>query len=287
MSVLIQTIAQGLLTGGIFALIAVGLSLVYGVTEIINVTHGIFLLLGGYFGYWLWALYGVSPFLALPLVLVANFLIGFTLEKFIFGRVIGEDILLSLLATFGVTLIIFNLMLNVWSADYRSISLSMGTVEIPGVVTLPIVDVVILAVSITSVALLYVLLEYTEIGYQIRASAQDKDAAELMGINVPRIYAITFGLGIGLAGVSGVLLAIVTPISPVQHGSYLLIAFIVVVLGGVGSVVGSLSGGLALGLVQSFSTMYLGSGFKEVILFTVLVVALLVKPDIRSEEELA
>jgi branched-chain amino acid transport system permease protein len=276
---LAATIINGLLVGGMFALAAVGFSLIFGVMDVINLTHGVILLLGAYVSYFAWQMAGIDPFLTIPLSMGALFVFGYVYQRVLVQRVIGEGALKSLLVTFAVALMIRNLMNVFWSSDFRSISPAYAgsNFQLVGV-TVPFVRAVGLVIALALVAALALVLARTELGRSIRATAMDRKAAALMGVDVKHTFALTFGIAAAFSASAGSILGIVTPFSPVQEGVYTLQAFVVVVLGGVGTPLGALVGGLFLGLATQFTAAYLGSGFQQVVMFLLLVVMLLVRP---------
>ena len=280
-----DAIVNGLLIGSLYALAAVGFSLIFGVTDVINLTHGVILLLGSYITYYTFNITGIDPFLTIPIAMAVLFVLGYLYQHLIVQRVIGGEPLKSLLITFGVALIGKNLMNYFWTADQKSISASstflvdlLGRNYTTGGVTIPTADVVGFVSALILVALMAILLSKTELGRAIRAVALDRNGAALMGVNVPHTYAMTFGIAAAFSASAGSILAVMTPFSPVQEGVYTLQAFVVVVLGGVGTPVGALIGGLLLGLATEFTATYVNSGFQQVTMFSILVIMLLVRP---------
>ncbi|MFB6125253.1 MAG: branched-chain amino acid ABC transporter permease [Halanaeroarchaeum sp.] len=275
-----SAIVNGLLIGGLYALAAVGFSLIFGVMDVINLTHGVILLLGAYVSYYAFALFGLDPFLSIPLSMVVLFAFGYAYQRTLVQRIIGEDPLKSLLVTFGVAMMVQNLMNVFFTPDYKSIDPSYGGASFQFLgVTVPTVRAMGLVVALVLVALLSVLLRRTEMGRAIRATALDRKGAALMGVNVPHIFALTFGFAAAFSASAGSILGVVTPFSPVQEGTYTLQAFVVVVLGGVGTPAGALVGGLLLGIATQLTATYWGSGYQQVIMFTLLVLMLLVRPN--------
>ncbi|MFB6094596.1 MAG: branched-chain amino acid ABC transporter permease [Halanaeroarchaeum sp.] len=276
---LASSIINGVLIGGMYALAAVGFSLIFGVMDVINLTHGVILLLGAYVSYYAFTLFGIDPFLSIPISMGVLFAFGYLYQRTLVQRVIGEDPLKSLLLTFGVAIMVKNLMNVFFTPNYRNIDPAYAgeSFRLFGVVV-PFVRAVGLVVALVLVGGLFVVLRRTELGRAIRATALDRKGAALMGVNVPHVFALTFGIAAAFSASAGSILGVVTPFSPVQEGTYTLQAFVVVVLGGVGTPIGALVGGLLLGIATQLTATYWGSGFQQVIMFSLLVIMLLVRP---------
>lgn len=276
----LQTIVNGLLLGGVFALVAVGFSLIFGVMDVLNLTHGATIILGSYLSYYAWDLFGIDPFLLIPIVLVSFFGLGYIYQQTIIRRILGEDELVTLLVTFGFALMIRNALTIFATSNSRSINLNYASDALTfGAVAVPIGRVLVLVTSIVLIGALILLLEKTEYGTKIRAAAQDDIGAQICGINVDHTYAMTFGVATALAGVSGTLIAVIIPFDPSSETLWTLRAFIIVVLGGLGSPLGALLGGFLLGLVSSFTAVYIGATYTEMAMFLVLVLMLFVRPQ--------
>jgi branched-chain amino acid transport system permease protein len=282
LEILLDVIITGLIMGGIYALIAVGLSLQYGVGRVLNVSHGEFIMLGA-FGTWsLFTLFGISPLLSLvicgPFLFIIGFLIHRTLFQYLRGRSESIESFAdsSLLASFGLLFIIQNIALLVWKADIRGYSYLNSSVTIFGAVFEANRLVALLfAVVITSA--FYLFLTRTRLGKAIRAAAEDPVTAQVMGVNIHRVLAICFGLGALMAGFAGPLISMIYEIQPTMGLEYTIIAIIVVVLGGLGSITGSMVGGFILGLVGSVVT-YFDAGLSLIAYYVIFILMLLVKP---------
>ena len=272
-----QTIVNGLVLGGLYACIAVGFSLVWGVLNVINMLHGSFIILGAYIAFFLHAATGLHPFLAVPLVGLVLFLSGYALQRGVINKVVDQPVLTTLVLTFGLNMILYNAMVLGFSATPRRVALDMGRLEIAGMV-LPVDRLATMALAILLTLMLYQLLRSSRIGRAIVAVRMDRDAAALMGIRVDHIYAITFGVGAFMAGAAGCLLAIVFPFSPTMAGLFLGKAFVVCVVGGLGSVPGALVGGLVLGIVESVAGAALGPQHAITAGFVLMMVLLLTRP---------
>jgi branched-chain amino acid transport system permease protein len=275
----LQVLINGILLGGLYSCIAVGFSLVWGVLNIINILHGSLIILGAYAAYFAFNLLGINPFLFVPVAGAALFILGYALQAGVINRVMGAPVLITLTLTFGLNLIAENAMILAFSADYRKVIIDppLGLIEI-GNVIVPKDRLYAMLLAALLVAGLYALLRTTRIGRAIVAVRMDRDAAALMGVNVLRIYAITFGLGAFMAGAAGSLMSVIFPISPLTSVAFLGKAFVICVLGGLGSVPGVLVGGIVLGILESFGSLWLGPDYSTTIAFALLLVLLMVRP---------
>jgi len=275
----VQTLINGILQGGVYAAAAVGLSLIFGVSGILNAAHGELVMLGAFATYWMYTLWHVDPFLSLPVTFGLLFVLGWALQYFLLNRTLGQPLLLSLLVTFGVSLVILNVALRVWSADYRLMRVPyLDRSIILGEFIVPRARLVTCALGVAMVMGLSWMLTSTRLGRMIRATAQDWEMARLVGVNHRRIYAVTFGIGAGISGMAGSLLACYSPVEPNMGLSFTLFAFAVVVLGGLGYTPGVLWGGLALGVAQAFTETYLEAGLSLLVAFALLYVILRFMP---------
>jgi branched-chain amino acid transport system permease protein len=276
----LQILANGLVLGGLYACIAAGFSLVWGVLNIINILHGSFIILGGYLAFYAYAVAGIHPFFSLLIAAPVFFALGYFLQRGIMNRMIAAPVLLTLTLTFGLDLMLSNGMLAAFTADFKKITLDppLGVVFL-GPVVLPVDRLMAMLLALALLGLLYITLSRSRIGRAIVAVRMDREAAALMGVRVKDVYAITFGLGTLMAGISGPLLAMIFPISPLSGPIYLGKAFGVCVLGGLGSVPGALVGGLALGLAESFGSLWFGPEHATTLAFVLLILILLVRPE--------
>ena len=276
----VQVLINALVLGCLYACIAIGFSLVWGVLNVINLIHGSFIVLGAYlaWGAYQWA--GISPWFALLLAAPPFFAFGYLLQRLLLNRVITAPVLVTLTLTFGLDLILNNAMIYYFKADYRKLTLSppTGSVSLFDVVV-PVDRLIATVSALALTGLLYLLLRRSKVGRAIVAVRLDRDAAVLMGVDVKSIYAIAFGLGAALAGCAGVLMALIFPISPLTSSAYLGKAFVVCVLGGLGSVSGALAGGLLLALVEGIGSVYLGPAHATTLSFVLLIVFLVVRPQ--------
>lgn len=276
----LQIFANGLVLGGLYACIAAGFSLVWGVLNVINILHGSFIVLGGYLAFYAYTLAGIHPFLSLLIAAPVFFALGYFLQRGVLNRVIAAPVLLTLTLTFGLDLMLSNAMLAAFTADFRKITLDppLGVLLL-GPVVLPVDRLLAMVLAVGLLGLLYLTLVRSRIGRAIVAVRMDREAAALMGVRVKDVYAVTFGLGTLMAGVSGPLLALIFPLSPLSGSAYLGKAFVVCVLGGLGSVPGALVGGLTLGLAESFGALWLGPEHASTLSFVLLIAILLVRPE--------
>nr|WP_232372557.1 branched-chain amino acid ABC transporter permease [Acuticoccus mangrovi] len=269
--------ANGVVLGALYACLAVGFSLVWGVLNVINMLHGSFIILGGYLTYFAWQMFGIHPLIMLPIVAAFLFVVGYALQAIFINKVVTAPVLVTLTLTFGLDMILYNLMTVYFSATPRQVTLGLGSIQLFGVY-LPVVRLLGMALALLLTGLLYVTLRGSRIGRAIVAVRMDRSAAALMGIRVNRIYAITFGIGALMAGAAGALFAMVFPITTNLSGVFLGKAFVVCVIGGLGSVPGALVGGLALGIIESFSGVLLGPQHALTVGFLVMLLLLIVRP---------
>ena len=265
--------------GGLYACIAAGFSLVWGVLNVINILHGSFIVLGGYLAFYAYTLFGIHPFVSILIAAPLFFALGYALQRTLINRMIAAPVLLTLSLTFGLDLILSNGMLVAFTADFKKLTLDppLGVLNLGGI-ALPVDRLFAMALALALTGLLYLVLSRSRIGRAIVAVRMDREAAALMGVNVKRIYAVTFGLGALMAGASGSLLAMIFPISPLSGPVYLGKAFVICVLGGLGSVPGAMIGGLALGVVESFGGLWFGPEHAVTLSFTLLILMLLFRP---------
>jgi len=277
---ILQFLIDGLLLGGVYAAVAVGFALVFGIMNVINLAHGALIMLGAYVTFWLWKLVGIDPFLSIPISMVCIFCLGWLIQRFLINYVIRAPMLITFLMTFGLELLIVDLALNFFSADNRSVTtpLSGAPIQFAGI-TLPVVHFITLGIALLLTGLLGLFLARTRTGNAIRATSMDLDAARLVGIKIGQVYALTFAIGGAAAGAAGSLIILNYSMNPGGGEFYTLIGFVVCVLGGLGSISGALVGGLIFGIVQSMSQAFIGPAFQNAIAFGLLVVILLLRPS--------
>ena len=277
--ILISAVLNGLLTGAVYALVALGLTLIYGVLHIINFAHGALLSAALFAAFFVWQKLGVDPYLAAFVLAPAFFALGYLLQRFIIGPASHGDDRNMLLVTLGLAVLIENALLYSFHADTRTVDLSYGFKTINFGFTFVAVPRVISFVAVFAVALvLWLIMSRTDTGKAIRAVAREKLGAELAGIDVAHIYAMTFGLGTACVAVAACLLIPTYYVNPSAGNAFILIAFTIVVLGGMGSVPGALIGGLLIGVVESLGGFFFGESLGQVGIFLIFIVVLLVRP---------
>jgi branched-chain amino acid transport system permease protein len=278
-NVVMISIISGLLTGGIYSLAAVGLTLIFGVMGVANFAHGSFLMAGMYVNYWLFVLVGVDPYIGVFASIAFLFVWGWYMQKFLVNKIMDAPHYNFFLLTIGVSIFMENLALFLWP-DYRQLKVSYQQVGIPIGPGLQIDLVRLLAffISITLSLLLYYFLKLTDLGKAIRATSQNKIGAQVVGINVWKIYIITFATGSACAGAAG---AVIAPYFPVAYNVgeiFILVTFVVVVLGGMGNFLGAMVGGLIIGLAESLGTLIIPGGQKQLITYGIFTAILLFRP---------
>jgi branched-chain amino acid transport system permease protein len=280
MTVFLQSLLSGILVGGVYALIGIGLTIIFGVMRVINFAHGDLLMLGMYVTWGVFTLFSIDPYLSLVITAPVLFLWGALLQKVFINRVLNALPQNQILLTIGLGLVMSNAVMLGFTSDYRILTTtySSSSFKLLGLsVSQPLLYSFLVTVAIT--AALFWFLQTTDTGQAIRATAQDRDAAQLMGINVKRMSVLAFGLGTALAGIAGALLAPTYYIFPQVGGPFTLKAFVVVVLGGMGSIVGATLGGILIGVTESLSAVYIASGLKELVVYVLFLLILLFRPS--------
>ena len=275
----LQILLNGLLLGGLYALIAVGFSLVWGVLNVINILHGTFIVLGSYIAYFAHLYFGIHPFASVIISGSVLFCLGYVIQAGIINRVIAAPVLMTLTLTFGLDLLLNNAMLIAFTADYRKLILtdSLGSYDLWGLI-LPLNRVAGVGLAALLTFGLYRLLRDSKIGRAIVSVRMDREAATLMGVRVNRINAVTFALGALMAGAAGSIFSIIYPISPINSGLFLGKAFVICILGGLGSVPGAMIGGIALGVIESYGALFFGPEHATTLAFVILIALLIFRP---------
>jgi branched-chain amino acid transport system permease protein len=279
-AILAAAIVNGLLTGSVYALIALGLTLVYGVLHIINFAHGALLTAALFAAYFAYRVLGIDPYLAVVLLTPAFFGVGYALQRFVIGPASHGDDRNMLLVTLGLAVVIENALLFAFRADTRTIDLpyALSGVDL-GFTFVPLPRLIGLVVVFVLSLALWLMMSATDTGRAIRAVAREKLGAELAGIDVAHIYAVTFGLGAGCVAIAACLLLPSYYVNPSAGNAFVLVAFTIVVLGGMGSVPGALIGGLVIGVVESLSSLFLGESLGEIGIFLLFIAVLLLRPS--------
>jgi len=276
----VQLVINGILLGGIYALISVGLTLIWGVMQIVNFAHGEYLMLGMYATFWLFYLFGMDPYVSLFFVAPLLFLLGLLTHRVVIRPILDAPHVAQIFATVGVSIILQNLAQVLWKADYRSVPIHYGisNLKVAGlIISFP--RLVAFAITLAMVIALFLFLKKTYLGKALRATADNKRAAQLMGIDVGRLYYLALGIGNACVGIAGGILVPMYSVFPTVGQYFVLTAFVVVVLGGMGSMTGALIGGLIIGVVEAFSGFYLAPALKEVVYFLVFILILVFKPS--------
>ena len=278
--ILFPSVLNGLTTGAVYALIALGLTLIYGVLHIINFAHGALLMVALYAVYLLKTHLGVDPYMALPLVVPGMFVLGYALQRLVINRAShGKDENI-LLVTLGLSIVLENLALLAFKSDTRSIetAYTLSTVQIgPAFIAVP--KLVAFGGALVSAALLMLVITRTDLGRAIRAVAKEKQGARLMGIDVDHVYAMCFGIGLACLGAAACFLLPAYYVNPQVGSGFVLVAFTIVVLGGMGSFAGALIGGLLIGVVESIGGLVLGESLGQIGIFVIFIAVLLLRPQ--------
>jgi branched-chain amino acid transport system permease protein len=277
---LVTALVSGVLLGGLFAVTALGLSLVLGVMRLINLVHGELVVLGAYLGYVLLSWSGLDPLVGLLLVAPALALIAYPLHRSLLLPLLGKGQEAPLLTTFGLAVIGQNLFIQIFHADTRSLSRSYATAPL-GLAgyEVPAIYAISFAVALVVVGGVHLLVRRTAMGREIRAASEDPGAAAMLGVDIGRVYARTYALGAACAGVGGVLVGLAFAFMPTTGTGYLLTGFAVVVLGGLGSVLGTLIGGIGLGVIESVGGAVFGDGYRDFIGLVVFLGFLALRPQ--------
>ena len=280
MDQLMQQIVNGLLIGFIYSLIAIGLTLIWGVMNIVNFAHGDFLMLGMFTSFWLYTLYGLDPLFSIPVCTALLFILGLLIYRYIVSKVMKGPMLAQLVVTFGVSIFLANLAVFLWTPDFRLIEkpLLHGTWDI-GDVRLSIPKFVATIGSVVASLFVFLFLKRTKTGKAILATEMDREAALLMGINTDRINSISFALGSALVGIAGAFLSTYYYIYPQVGGTFGLIAFCVVALGGFGSIEGAFIAGIIVGLAQTLGGFFIDPAYKFAIVFLIYLITVWIRPE--------
>jgi branched-chain amino acid transport system permease protein len=277
---LTNTVLMGLLLGGLYALIALGLSLVFGVMKMINVAHGDLILFGTYFAYGMMTLLGIDPILSLIVGVPLLSVIGFGIQRYFMSRAFGRSMEAPLLIAFGISLMLQNLQQILWTPMSKGLTTSyaLDSFELGGI-HVPLAYLLNFAAAVVVMVFLSQFLGRTYLGKAITGAAQDKTAAQLMGINTGRVYAFAFAISMATAAFAGVFLGLTFPFTPQSGISFLIIAFGVVIVGGLGSMVGTFLGGMVLGVAQTLGGFFLGPTSQMLVVYFVVLLVLAVRPQ--------
>jgi len=275
----LQLVISGLLIGGVYALISIGLTLIFGVMRIVNFAHGEFLMIAMFASFWILQYTGMSPYMSLPLVALLLFVFGALTYILIIRRTVGSPMVVQIFATVGLGLLMQNTALVLWSGDFRMVHTAAASAVLKFAGIQVSYSLLIASVAAILIALvLFAFVAWTYPGRAIRSTVQDRMAAQLMGVNIDRVYLLTFALGSALVGIAGALLAPAYPIFPAVGTNFGLASFVVVVLGGMGSMYGALLGGLLIGLVETLSGFFIDAALKQAVYFIVFILVLVFRP---------
>jgi branched-chain amino acid transport system permease protein len=295
----VQLFVSGILLGGVYALASIGLTLIYGVMKIVNFAHGEFLMLAMYVTFWLFHYFGLDPYVSIVLTAPILFLVGLVTYQLFIRRTLTAPHLIQIFVTVGISILIENLVLLFWSADFRTVSVdylkhslivgpfpSIGLEEVMISPARLIAFVLALSLGIG----FYYFLELSYTGKVIRATSQDRWAALLMGINIDRVFKLAFSIGILLVGIAGALMIPIYTVHPFVGFEFVLVMFVIVVLGGMGSIVGAMISGIVIGIVEVFSGYFIGPDSKQAVYFLLFIAVLIFRPSglfgLEKEEEL-
>jgi branched-chain amino acid transport system permease protein len=278
MSTVLNVLVVGILLGGIYGLVSIGLNLIFGVIRVVNFAHGELVMLGMYGAFLAYSLLGLDPYLSIALILPALFVFGLIIQRLIIQPLQSES-MMQMFATFALLTILQNVVLAITRGEGYSVPTKVAALGLElGDIRVSATRLIIL-VAVTAIAVaLHLFLQRTLIGKSIRAVTQDRQAARLMGINVERTFMVTFGIGAALAGLAGALIAPIYTLSPGIGGNFILAAFAVVVLGGLGSVAGAYFGGMIVGIVEAFAGYYVDPELKQAIWFLIFLAVLVFRP---------
>jgi branched-chain amino acid transport system permease protein len=276
----LQLLVQGILLGGIYGLIALGLSLIFGVMGVINFAHGQMMVMAMYVSYWIFVLLGIDPYLSLVIVAAVIFVLGYAIQSALVNRILDYPEAIQVLPLVSLGLVLENFALLFWGPDHRSpqTALSLETLWL-GPVMIDVSRLIAFCLAILITILIFIFLKKSNIGKCIRAAADNRTGAILVGINVDRVNNTSFALGAATTAAAGVLLLPLMPVSPHIGHDFTLTAFIVVILGGMGNLMGALVGGLILGVAESTSTLFLPATLKQVVSFSILIIIMLFRPQ--------
>jgi branched-chain amino acid transport system permease protein len=276
---IVEVVVAGVLLGGLYACMALGFSVVWGVTNLINLAHGAMIVLGAYVTWLLVEVTGADPFLFVPASAAVLFVFGYALQALLLNRVAQASLFMTLILTFGLNLLLTNIHLELFSADPRSITPAYAAAVLQlGEVRLPYTRIAVFAAALLLTLALHLVMNHTRTGHAIRATAQSTRAAAVMGVDTGRTYALTFAIGAAMAGASGSLFAIVQSFSPLSGDSLTMKAFVIVALGGLGSIPGAISAGMLLGVGENLISGLGAPAYRDALSFLVLVALLVARP---------
>ena len=280
LDIYLQLIVSGILSGGIYALVSVGLTLILGVMNVTNFAHGEFLMLSLYIVYWLVQLFNMNPYLSIIITVPLMFILGIITENIIIRPTIGRPAFIHTFVTLGLSIILQNIALIFWSANYRTIGTNSAMHSIKlGNIVVSIPQLIIFTAALGIAFLFNLFLNHSWMGKAIRATSQNRDAAQLMGININRVFMITFGIGIASLGVAGSLLMPIYCVYPMVGFQFVLVAFIAVVMGGLGSIKGAVIASFLIGVIETLSGYFISTSMKQAFVFLLFILVLMFMPN--------
>lgn len=275
----LQIVVSGILLGGFYTCLAIGFSVVWGVTGLINLSHGTLMVLGAYLTWLLHTHWHLDPFAALPLAAAALFLFGLVLQRYVLERVIRASLFMTLVLTFGLNMLLVNVLLELFSADVRAVTVPYASMALEvGGLRLPWTRIAVFAMALLLTLLLHLFMGHTRTGHAIRATAQNPRAAATLGIDARRMRMIAFGLGAALAGAAGSLMASLYAFAPGTGDSYTMKAFVIVLLGGLGNMSGAIAAAMLLAVAESLVSGLGAPGLRDAVSFLLLLAVLLLRP---------
>ncbi len=275
----LQVVLSGILLGGLYACGAIGFSLIWGVTNLINLAHGSMIIIGAYITWLLWTRFGIDPFLLVPVAGAALFAFGYVLYRVLLHRVATTSLFMTLILTFGLDRVLVNINVELFSANVRAITMPYSGLALEiGDIRLPYIRIAVFGVALLLTLLLHLFMNRTRTGDSIRATAQNVRAAKALGIDTRHVYSITFGLGAAMAGAAGALVAMVYSFTPVTGDSLTMKAFVIVVLGGLGSMHGAIVAGIVLGVAENVVSGLIAPGYRDAVSFFLLLLILVIRP---------
>ena len=279
MDLFAQVFVNGVLLGGLYAIMALGLALIWGVLNIVNLAHGAFIMVGAYLSWTLYTFLGIDPFVGLPITAVAMFALGYALQRGLLNLLVRAPMFNTLLLTFGLEVVLTYLAQMVFSADFRTINPSYAGASMTwGPVTIPVARLAAFGAALVLTVGMWLFLLHTRLGRAIRATAQNLTAARLYGVEPLHLYSVTFGLGMALAGMAGTLYGTVSQINPYIGTGLTAKSFAIAIIGGLDNPLGVIVGGILLGIVESLTMLYIGPTFADVASFGILVLVLVIRP---------
>ena len=277
--VLAQILLNGILLGGLYGLMALGMALIWGVLNIVNLAHGALIMLGGYIVFYLYRLAGLDPFAALPIAMLVMFGFGYSLQRLLLNLIVRSALLNTLLITFGLDVVITYVAQLLFTADFRTINPSYAGANFTYLgLTVPLIRLAAFVIALVLAAALWVLLTQMKLGRAIRATSQNLMAARLYGVDPSSLYAITFGIGAALAGAAGGLYGMISNLTPYIGASLTAKSFVIAIIGGLNNPFHVILGGIVVGVAESLAALYLGPTYTDAISFGLLVLVLVVRP---------